>query len=173
MDANIFMSYHRTDTNEMEDIKEELKNKGYNMFSVKTTYKFDGKRHNDIFSMIGMRLKSCNVMVYLVGQESYSRPHCEHELRLALKGNAQRRKGIVAILLESRKDNIASLDKNITSSRIYENESYIVLTTKNEFLKNPKKYIDKSVLRKLNLDVSIVNNQEVPKFRKGLYYDQN
>ena len=133
MEANIFMSYHRADTNEMEEIKEILKKKGYNTYSVKTAYKFDGKRHNDIFSMIGIRMKNCNVILYLIGNETYSRTHCEHELRLALKGNTKRRKGIVAILLESRKDNTATLDKNITSSRIYENESYIVLINKNLF----------------------------------------
>lgn len=169
MNGNVFISYHRKDSKRMESISNQIKQAKYNVFVIGDNYNFDETTHVKISEIISTKQENCNVVVYLIGKETYSRSHCDLELKKTLKGGPGRRKGLVGVLLGNRGDTIDNLDKSTISNRIYENEKYVVLATEKQFNNNPRKYINIALKRRDNVRISVINKMPAMTLRNKKY----
>lgn len=66
------------------------------------------------------------MLLCLIGKETYSRPHVDHEIHAALKGGIGERLGIVGVHLPKRTDNLQAIELNTFHTKLWENKNYIV-----------------------------------------------
>jgi len=168
----VFISYHRSDSKQKNILVNFLIKKRINYYVVDEMFSFNGLYHQEIASIVVSNMEDCDVTICLIGKETYSRPHIEHELKATLKGEPGVRKGLVGLLLESREDTINALDKQTLPDRIRENldNNYVVLGQFASFRDKLEGYIKKAnqIRRK---DISVKNNFRLKELRNGLYYN--
>ena len=123
----VFISYHRRDVKQKNKIIDLLKASNIAYYEVPENHGFNGKNHQEIATFIATEIKKCDMLICIVGCETYSRPHVDNELHFALKGDVVTRKGIVAVLLESRRDSKNSIDLSTFPTKLAENMKYIVI----------------------------------------------
>lgn len=123
----VFISYHRADARQKDKTIKLLSANNIEYYSVPENYSFDGRSHQAIATFLANEIKQCDVLLCIVGKDTYSRPHVDNEIYAALKGAVGVRKGIVAALLENRNDSINSIDFDTFPTKLAENFDYIVL----------------------------------------------
>ena len=168
----VFISYHRKDSSQKNMIVDFLKKKNIDYYVVDKKLKFNGMYHQDIASVVINNMNDCDVTICLIGKETYTRPHIEHELKATLKGGPGERRGLIGLLIENRGDSINKIDKNTLPDRIRENldNKYVVLGQFSSFRDKLEVYIkEANKIRKMNIAVN--NNFVLKKLREGLYYE--
>ena len=73
----VFISYHRADTKYRYKVENILNNAGIDYYAVSEDADFNGKKAETIKTFICNRLKECDVMMCLIGRETYKRPHVD------------------------------------------------------------------------------------------------
>lgn len=122
----VFISYHRADYKYRHEVENILSNAGIGFYAVPEDADFNGKKAETIKTFICNKLKKCDVMICLVGNKTYSRPHVDREIHTALKGAVGVRIGIVAVHLPCRNDSLKSIDKTTYPKKLLDNKNYVV-----------------------------------------------
>lgn len=123
----IFVSYHLADTKSVKKIKEKLKLMNMNYYSVPEDADFTGWHNEEISKFILQKMSDCQVLLCVIGKETYQRPHVDYEIHQALKGVVGSRLGIIAVFLENRQDSIYDIDYSTFPNRLSDNEQYLVM----------------------------------------------
>ena len=123
----VFISYHRADTKYRKKLETILNENNINYYAVPLDTCFDEMHNQQIKDSILTKMEDCDVLICLVGKETYTRGHVDWEIHKALKGGIYNRKGIVALLLENRGDSIYNLDWSTFPNRLQDNMGYIIL----------------------------------------------
>lgn len=123
----IFISYHRADMKYKNKILAILQEHRYPYYCVNENKNFNELKHQDIASQICFMMDDCDVLLCIVGKETYARPHVDWEIHTALKGGVDNRKGIIVVMLENRNDSKNNIDFNTFPNRLQDNLNYIVL----------------------------------------------
>lgn len=171
----VFISYHREDNKYKEQLEKMLGEIDIKYFSVPTDYFFEGKNHEHIAQILRDEIKMCSVTICIIGKETYSRPHVDHELYNTLKGGICKRKGLVGVMLENRGDNINNIDYSSFPNRIQDNITeeipYVVLAQWASVRTKLQEVISKAN-RKRCKSFEIDNTAILMQLRRGGYYDQ-
>ncbi len=162
----VFISYHRADIRQKNRLIKELKLRSIKYYVVPDDANFNGIHNQTICQRILAEMDKCDVVICLVGIETYSRPHVDHELKYAL----HKRKGIVALLIENRKDSIKNFNKSIYPARLSDNSAYVVLSQFASGLNNIEDLI-KEAQETTDSNIIINNTRKCLELRNKLYYD--
>lgn len=167
----IFISYHRADRKYKNAIVEILEEYGYRYFCVDENETFNGWNHQRIADYICSKMKDCDVLLCIVGKETYSRPHVDCEIHTALKGGVENRKGIVAVLLENRNDSKNNIDYNTFPTKLQENLDYIVLEQYASIGDRIEQAIDSAIDNRDDSSMQVTHKNPVMQLRSSKYYD--
>jgi len=171
----VFISYHRGDSKYKKQIERMLDKISIKYYSIPINYYFDGKNHEHIADILRDEIKLCSVTICIIGKETYTRPHVDHELYNTLNGGICKRKGLVGVMLENRGDNINNINLFTFPNRIQDNSTekipYVVLT---QMASISNKLIDviSEAESKRCANFEIDNSATLMQLRKGEYYDQ-
>ena len=169
----VFISYHRADTKAREHIEDLLKNSGIPFYAVPESVNFDGKHHQYIKDTILQGMCDCDILVCIVGKDTYTRPHVDWELHEALKGKINKRMGIVAVMLEKRGDSKNNIDYATFPNRLEDNEVYIVIEQYASLQDRLVGALNKALSNSQDRKIQVINNRELMQLRNGKYYDNN
>lgn len=169
----VFISYHRADTKAREHIEDLLKDNDIPFYAVPKNVNFDGKHHQYIKDTILQGMYDCDVLLCIVGKDTYTRPHIDWELHEALKGDVNKRRGIVAVMLEKRGDSKNNIDYATFPNRLEDNENYIVIEQYASLQDRLKGALDAALDNSLNKRIQTSNKRKLMQLRSGKYYDIN
>lgn len=93
---------------------------------------FNGWSAQEINRFTCSELQECDVLLCLIGQETYRRPHVDREIHTALKGDPGVRLGIVGVLLSTRGDSLDRPNNATIPAKIRDNSNYVVWTEYND-----------------------------------------
>lgn len=167
----IFVSYHRADKKYKDKVVEFLSEFGYGYFCVDEDESFNGWKHQHIADYICSKMKDCDVLLCIVGKETYSRPHVDWEIHTALKGGIGKRKGIVVVMLEKRQDSINNIDDDTFPTKLQENLEYIVLEQFASIEKRIEYAIETAIKNRDDNGLAVTHRNPVMQLRAGKYYD--
>ena len=123
----VFISYHRADTRQKCALTDFLDSRRIQYYCVPENYSFDGMYHEHIAQVIIDNMGDCDVTICIVGAETYTRPHVDHEIKATLRGGVETRKGLVVVMLENRRDSIREINYDTFPNRIQDNLGYCEL----------------------------------------------
>lgn len=169
----VFISYHRADTKAREHIEDLLKDNDIPFYAVPKDVNFDGEHHQYIKDTILQGMNDCDVLLCIVGKDTYTRPHVDWELHEALKGNIHTRRGILAVMLEKRGDSKNNIDYATFPNRLEDNEDYIVIEQYASLQDRLKDALDKALGNSRNKDMQVNNSRLPMQLRQGKYFDAN
>lgn len=169
----VFISYHRADTKAREHIEDLLKDNDIPFYAVPKDVNFDGEHHQYIKDTILQGMNDCDVLLCIVGKDTYTRPHVDWELHEALKDNIHTRRGILAVMLEKRGDSKNNIDYAIFPNRLEDNEDYIVIEQYASLQDRLKDALDKALDNSRNKDMQVNNSRLPMQLRQGKYFDAN
>lgn len=169
----IFISYHRADTKAREHIEDLLKDNGIPFYAVSRNVNFDGEHHQYIKDTILQGMNDCDVLLCIVGKDTYTRPHVDWELHEALKGNIYTRRGILAVMLEKRGDSKNNIDYATFPNRLEDNEDYIVIEQYASLQDRLKEALDETLDNSRNREIQVNNRRPPMPLRQGKYFDAN
>ena len=169
----VFISYHRKDTKYKNRIIEILKENHIKYYCVPVDQDFDGWSHEKIAEFIRSKLNECNIVLFVVGCDKYSRPHVDNEIHYALKGELGARKGIVAVMLENRQDSKNDIDLETFPAKLSQNMEYIVLVQFASLENRLVSALNKAKKNSANPNLQTNHSNKVMKLRSGKYYDTN
>lgn len=169
----VFISYHRSDTKYRHKIENILKDAEINYYAVPEEIIFDGKSHQYIKDIILQGMKDCDILLCIIGKETYARPHVDWELHEALKGDMKTRKGILAVMLENRGDSKNNIDYETFPNRLQDNEDYIVIEQYASLHNRLIKALNNALYKSSDRSVQVRNNRKLMLLRGGKYYDVN
>ena len=169
----VFISYHRADTKDREHIEDLLKDNNIPFYAVPKDVIFDGEHHQYIKDTILQGMNDCDVLLCIVGKDTYTRPHVDWELHEALKGNIHTRRGILAVMLEKRGDSKNNIDYATFPNRLEDNEDYIVIEQYASLQDRLKDALDKALDNSRNKDMQVNNSRLPMQLRQGKYFDAN
>lgn len=167
----VFISYHRADNKYRHKVENILTSAGIDYYAVPEDADFNGKKAETIKSFICNKLKKCDVMICLIGNATYSRPHVDREIHTALKGVPGVRLGIVAVHLPSRTDSLKSIDKNTYPKKILDNKKYVVWCDYSELNENIEDLINVAYQNSLNRKLQTNHTNPCLPLRTTLYYE--
>lgn len=169
---NVFISYHRSDTKQKNKLETILKENKISYYSIPKDADFSGWSHEKIKTEIIEILKSCDVVICLVGKETYSRPHVDHELHEALKGKPGERKGIVVLMIENRGDSKNKVNLSTFPSRLADNlNEYVVLEQFSATSDKIYEDIQLALVNSRNLRIQVKNTAPTMQLRQTKYYE--
>lgn len=169
----VFISYHRADTKYRHKVENILKNADIDYYAVPEDVNFDGKYHQYIKDTILNGMKDCDVLLCIVGEETYSRPHVDWELHEALKGGINTRRGILAVMLEKRGDSKNDIDYDTFPNRLQDNEDYIVIEQYASLQDKIVDALNEALDNSWNKKIQTNNQRKLMELRSGKYYDAN
>lgn len=169
----VFISYHRADTKAREHIEDLLKDNDIPFYAVPKDVNFDGEHHQYIKDTILQGMNDCDVLLCIVGKDTYTRPHVDWELHEALKGNIHTLRGILAVMLEKRGDSKNNIDYATFLNRLEDNEDYIVIEQYASLQDRLKDALDKALDNSRNKDMQVNNSRLPMQLRQGKYFDAN
>lgn len=169
----VFISYHRADTKAREHIEDLLKDNDIPFYAVPKDVNFDGEHHQYIKDTILQGMNDCDVLLCIVGKDTYTRPHVDWELHEALKGNIHTRRGILAVMLEKRGDSKNNIDYATFPNRLEDNEDYIVIEQYASLQDRLKDALDKALDNSRNKDMQVNNSRLPMQLIQGKYFDAN
>lgn len=167
----VFISYHRADTKYRRKAENILENVGIDYYAVPEDADFNGQYAETINRSICEELKQCDILLCIIGKDTYKRPHVDREIHTALKGSPGTRKGIIGVLLESCIDDINKLDEAKIPEKLKINEDYVVWTLYKRLNNDILKLVDKAI--KNSKDKKLKTNHTNPcrQLKSTLYYD--
>lgn len=169
----VFISYHRADTKARERIEKLLKCNQISYYAVSQNVNFDGKHHQYIKDTILQGMNGCNVLLCIVGQETYQRPHVDWELHEALKGDVNTRKGILVVMLEKRMDSKNNINYESFPNRLQDNADYIVIEQNASLQDRLVNALQEALERSNDKTIQTKNTRKLMQLRSGKYYDKN
>lgn len=122
----VFISYHRADAKYRKKLETILKAHQIEYYAVPENADFNGKSNETIRDFTCRHVKKCQVLLCLIGKETYSRPHVDREIHTALRGIVGQRLGIIAVHLPSRSDSLSQLELSTISPKLWDNKNYVV-----------------------------------------------
>ena len=167
----VFISYHRKDSKQKERLQELLKSNNISFYSVPDNHNFDGKNHQTIMTMLASEISKCDVVICVIGKETYTRPHVDHELHFAFKGDAGVRKGVVAVMLENRSDSKKNIEKKTFPERLIDNLNYVVVEQYASIADKLVEAIKKAQVNRKDKMLQTSHSSPVMQLRAGNYYD--
>lgn len=167
----IFISYHRADKKYKDRTLEILKDHGYRYYCVDENQIFNGWKHQHIADYICSKMEDCDLLLCIVGEETFSRPHVDWEIHTSLKGGVGKRKGIVAVMLEKRQDNINDINYETFPTKLQENSEYIVLEQYASINDRIEYAIETAIKNRADKNIAITHKNPVMQLRAGKYYD--
>lgn len=169
----VFISYHRADTKAREHIENLLKDNDIPFYAVPKNVNFDGENHQYIKDTILQEMDGCDVLLCIVGKDTYTRPHVDWELHEALKGDTKTRRGVLAVMLEKRGDSKNNIDYATFPNRLEDNEDYVVIEQYASLQDRVKNALDKALNNSRNKDMQVNNSRLPMQLRQGKYFDAN
>lgn len=169
----VFISYHRADTKAREHIEDLLKDNNIPFYAVPKDVNFDGEHHQYIKDTILQGMNDCDVLLCIVGKDTYTRPHVDWELHEALKGDTKTRRGVLAVMLEKRGDSKNNIDYANFPNRLEDNEDYVVIEQYASLQDRVKNALDKALNNSRNKDMQVNNSRLPMQLRQGKYFDAN
>lgn len=169
----VFISYHRADSHYEEIVEGILKENSINYYAVPKNASFDGLNHNHIKDIINTKMHDCDVLLCIVGEETYSRPHVDWELHEALKGNVGVRTGLLAVMLETRGDNKNDINYDTFPNRIQDNEDYAVYEQFASLHSRIVPALEQAIVNRKDRKLQVNNTRSLMILRSGSYYDNN
>ena len=167
----IFISYHRADTKYRKKLESILDEKRIEYYAVPENTQFDGQSHQYIKDQIISCMSNCSIVLCLIGQETYSRPHVDWEIHAALKGGVEKRKGLIAVMLEVRGDSKNDIDYATFPNRIQDNEEYAVIEQFASLSERIYSAIEIAECNRKNEKLTVNNSRELMHLRSKRYYD--
>lgn len=169
----VFISYHRADQKYRTAIENLLRQNNISYYAVPENANFDGMNHQHIKDIINSKMYNCDVLLCIVGKETYSRPHVDWELHEALKGDINNRRGVLAVLLENRGDNKNDIDYSTFPNRLQDNEDYIVIEQYCSLYEKIVDALDEAVEKSRDRYIQTKNTRCPMQLRQGRYFDVN
>lgn len=169
--SKIFISYHRADTKYRKKLESILDEEGIEYYSVPENAQFNGQSHQYIKDQIISCMSDCSIVICLIGQETYSRPHVDWEIHAALKGGVGKRKGLIAVMLEVRGDSKNDIDYETFPNRIQDNEEYAVIEQFASLSERLYYAIKVAENNRKDEELNINNSRELMHLRSKRYYD--
>lgn len=169
----VFISYHRADTKAREYIEDLLKEKDIPFYAVSKNVNFDGEHQQYIKDTILQGMYDCDVLLCIVGKDTYTRPHVDWELHEALKGDIKTRKGVLAVMLENRRDSRNNIDYATFPNRLEDNEDYIVIEQYASLQDRLNDALAAALDNSCNRDIQVNNRRPPMPLRQGKYFDAN
>lgn len=169
----VFISYHRADTEALEQIESLLDNNCIPYYCIPKTANFDGKHHQYIKDTILKEMLDCDVIICIIGKNTYKRPHVDWELHQALKGDIYTRKGILAVMLENRGDCKNNIMYETFPNRLKDNIDYIVIEQYASLYSRLVYALNEALDKSRNSNIKIINKRKLMQLRNGKYYDIN
>lgn len=167
----VFISYHRADTKYRHKVETILNNAGIDYYAVSEDADFNGKKAETIKNFICNRLKKCDVLICLIGKETYKRPHIDREIHTALKGEPGVRLGIIGVLLDSRGDSLYDVDLNTFPTKLWDNKNYVVLTAYKDLNRDIIELVEQAANNSHNKKLQTNHSNHCMPLRAGRYYD--
>ena len=169
----VFIRYHRADTKAREYIEDLLKEKDIPFYAVSKNVNFDGEHQQYIKDTILQGMYDCDVLLCIVGKDTYTRPHVDWELHEALKGDIKTRKGVLAVMLENRRDSKNNIDYATFPNRLEDNEDYIVIEQYASLQDRLNDALAAALDNSWNRDIQVNNRRPPMPLRQGKYFDAN
>lgn len=169
----VFISYHREDTKYKNRIIKIFKKNLIKYYCVPDDQNFDGWAHEKIADYIRSSLKECDILLCIVGRNTYQRPHVDNEIHFALKGDVGIRKGIVAVMLENRQDSKNKINIETFPVKLRQNIEYVILEQFASLDNNLISDLKKAETNRNNPNLKTNHTNKVMKLRCGKYYDEN
>ncbi len=116
-------------------------------------------------------MSGCDLVLCIVGKETFSRPHVDWELHEALKGGIKSRKGIIAVLLENRLDSKKFINSETFPVRLNDNLDYIVIEQFSSLNERIQYACEKAKENSKDKMIQVINNKKPMELRKKLYFD--
>lgn len=167
----VFISYHRADSAYRRKTENILKSHNIDYYVVPENKNFNGQSAESIRTFLCEKLKQCDVLLCLIGKETYSRPHVDHEIHTALKGNVSDRLGIVGVLLPKRKDNLQSIDLATFPTKLWDNKRYVVWTEWGNLNDNVVDLVREAYARSTDNKYQTTHRNPCMQLKQTLYYD--
>ena len=162
----VFISYHRADTRQKNRLVEELQLQHINYYVVPDDANYNGIHNQEICQEILKEMDKCDCVICLVGKETYQRPHVDYELKYAF----HKRKGIVVLLIENRKDSVYAPNKSTFPPRLNDNMEYIAFSQFASGMGNIEILI-KQANNNAGSRLQIKNTRKCMPLRNKKYYD--
>lgn len=148
-----------------------LKTKNISYYAVPEEVSFNGYNHQYIKDQIIANMNDCTILLCLNGKETYQRPHVDWEVYKCLKGEVSRRKGLLAVMLETRDDNKNDIDFSTFPPRIADNINYAVVKQFSSLHNELWNALKEAEKRRNDFNIQI-NNKRIPmQLRAKIYYD--
>ena len=167
----VFISYHRADTKYRHKVENILNNAGIDYYAVPEDADFNGKKAEAIKTFICNRLKECDVMMCLIGRETYKRPHVDREIHTALKGEPGVRLGIIGVLLDTRGDTLKDIDLKSFPVKLWDNKNYVVWTEYKDLNRDIVELVKQAANNSHNKNLQTNHSNPCMPLRATLYYD--
>lgn len=171
MDIRVFISYHRADHSFRKKTENILKSHNVYYYVVPEDMNFNGKSAESIKTFLCEELKQCDVLLCLIGKDTYSRPHVDHEIHTALKGNVGDRLGIIGVHLPTRNDHLQSPDLNTFPVKLCDNKDYVVWTEWNSLNNDILELVQIAYERSKDKHCQTNHSNTCMELRKKIYYD--
>ena len=166
----IFISYHLADQQRVDRIKNKLIQQNIAFYAVSENANFDGWSNQKISDFILEKMKDCQILLCVVGTETYSRPHVDYELHNSLKGGVGKRLGWIIDLLETRKDSIYNIDYSTFPNRIQDNEHYACMVANASLIDQLVILIQQAKDKRNDPSIQIDNTRQCMLLSQGKYY---
>lgn len=167
----VFISYHLADTKYVKKIKNKLKMLSIDYYSVPENADFTGQHNEEISKQILQNMDSCQVLLCIIGRETYTRPHVDYEINQALKGGVGKRLGIIGVLIESRKDSIFNIDLATFPPRLSDNMKYVILVQNATLSSRINDCINQAIDNRINRSIEVNNNRKCMKLPNKYYLE--
>ena len=168
----VFISYHRADTKQEEILEKILNDNNIEFYSVPKDANFDNWSQEHIAQVICDNMKDCDILICLIGKETYSRPNVDREIHEALKGKPGVRKGIIALLIENRNDSKFNINKKTFPAKLLQNKDYVVIEQFGSFKSNALRWINKAYDNSINSTIQTTHANNVMPLRLTKYFDR-
>ncbi len=167
----VFISYHRADTSFRKKTENILKSHNVDFYAVPEDANFNGKSQQVIEKFLLNKLKQCDVLLCLIGKETFSRPHVDREIHMALRGEVGERMGIIGVHLPTRDDKLTAIDLNTFPKKLYDNKDYVVWTSWNELNRSINNLIGLAIERLNDSKLQTSHKNPCLPLKSKIYFD--
>jgi len=168
----VFISYNKSDVKYKDRLIRLLDDANILYYCVPEDMDYNSQEFEAYRKAFVKELGYCDVVICLIGKDTYSKTHVDFELNEALKGGPSSRKGIVALMLDSRKDNKENIDYRTFPVRLVDNirNSYVVIENFDSFHLTAEEVLEKARIQSLISFIPVFNARMVLPFRLKEYY---
>lgn len=167
----VFISYHRADTRYRKKLENILIDKRIEYYAVPEDADFNGKKPETIRAFLCAKLKKCDVLICLIGKETYRRPHVDREIHTALKGEPGVRLGIIGVHLPTRRDSLSAVDLNTFPKKLFDNREYVVWADWKDLNEQIKSFAELARERAFDAKIQTTHSHPCLPLKEKIYYD--